>query len=81
VLTATFQKAEAQLDQVVQDPRESVQKRVAMADIRGRFDYMKRALPKFIQVGRRMSEALGAGRAEEASAYCRGFCFLSQLVW
>ena len=66
VLTATFQKAEAQLDQVVQDPRESVQKRVAMADIRGRFDYMKRALPKFIQVGRRMSEALGAGRAEEA---------------
>jgi adenylate cyclase len=66
VLTATFQKAEAQLDQVVQDPRESVQKRVAMADIRGRFDYMKRALPKFIEVGRRISEALGAGRDEEA---------------
>ena len=66
VLAATFQKAEAQLDQVVQDPRESVQKRVAMADIRGRFDYMKRALPKFIEVGRRMSEAVGAGRAEEA---------------
>jgi hypothetical protein len=66
VLTATFQKAEAQLDQVVQDPREDVQKRVAMADIRGRFNYMKRALPKFIEVGRQMSEALGAGRAEEA---------------
>jgi adenylate cyclase len=66
VLTTTFQKAEAQLDQVVQDPRESVEKRVAMADIRGRFGYMKRALPNFIEVGRRMSEALGAGRAEEA---------------
>src|SRR5215469_15409513 len=42
VLTTTFQKAAAQLDQVVQDPRENVQKRVAMADIRGRFDYMRR---------------------------------------
>jgi adenylate cyclase len=66
VLTTTFQKAEAQLDQVVQDSRESVEKRVAMADIRGRFGYMKRALPNFIEVGRRMSEALGAGHAEEA---------------
>ncbi|HEX3522092.1 MAG TPA: adenylate/guanylate cyclase domain-containing protein, partial [Stellaceae bacterium] len=73
MLTATFQKAEAQLDQVVQDPREDVQKRVAMADIRGRFDYMKRALPKFIEVGRRMSEALGAGRAEEARRIAADF--------
>src|SRR6516165_2819139 len=73
VLTATFQKAEAQLDQGVQDPRESVQKRVAMADIRGRFDYMKRALPKFIEVGRRISEALGAGRDEEARHIAANF--------
>ena len=73
VLTATFQKAQAQLDQVVQDPRESVQKRVAMADIRGRFDYMKRALPKFIEVGRRMSEALGASRDEEARHIAANF--------
>jgi hypothetical protein len=41
VLTTTFQKTGAQLDQVVQDPREAVEKRVAMADIRGRFSYMK----------------------------------------
>ena len=66
VLTATFEKTEAQLDQAVQDSGETVEKRVAMADIRGRFGYMKRALPNFIEVGRRMSEALGAGRAEEA---------------
>jgi adenylate cyclase len=66
LLTTTFQKAEAQLDRVVQDPGESVEKRVAMADIRGRFGYMKRALPNFIDVGRRMSEALGAGRVDEA---------------
>jgi adenylate cyclase len=65
-LTATFQKTEAQLDRVVEDPNETVEKRVAMADIRGRFVYMKRALPNFIEVGRRMSEALGAGRGEEA---------------
>jgi adenylate cyclase len=73
VLTTTFRKAEEQLDQVVQDPRESVEKRVAMADIRGRFGYMKRALPNFIEVGRRMSEALGAGRAEEAGHIAAGF--------
>jgi hypothetical protein len=66
VLTTTFRTAEEQLNQFVQDRSESAEKRVAMADIRGRFGYMKRALPKFIEVGRRMSEALGNGRAEEA---------------
>ncbi len=73
VLTTTFQKAEAQLDQTVQDQRESTEKRVAMADIRGQFGYMKRALPNFIEVGRRMSEALGAGRAEEAGHIATDF--------
>src|SRR5262249_43173878 len=67
VLSATFQHAEAQLDRAVQDPGESAEKRVAMADIRGRFGYMKRALPNFIYVGRRMSEALEAGRAADAA--------------
>ena len=46
VLTTTFQKAEALLDQVVQDQSESAEKRVAMADIRGRFGYMKRVLSR-----------------------------------
>ena len=73
VLTATFQKAEAQLDQIVQDPRATVEKRVAMADIRGRLRYMDRALPGFIEVGRRMSEALGAGRVEEAGHIAADF--------
>ena len=73
VLTTTFKKAEAQLDQTVKDQRESTEKRVAMADIRGRFGYMKRALPNFIEVGRRMSEALGAGRAEEAEHIAADF--------
>jgi adenylate cyclase len=73
VLTTTFQKAEEQLSQVVQDPRQSVEKRVAMADIRGRFGYMNRALPNFIEVGRRMSEALGAGRAQEAGHIAADF--------
>jgi adenylate cyclase len=72
-LTATFQKAESQLDQVVEDPRETVDKRVAMADIRGRFGYMKRALPNFIEVGRRMSEALGSGHTEEAGRIAAEF--------
>jgi adenylate cyclase len=73
VLTTTFQKAEAQLDQTVQDQRESAEKRVAMADIRGRFGYMQRALPNFVDVGRRMSEALSAGRAEEAGHIAADF--------
>ena len=44
----------------------SVENRVATADIRGRFGYMKRALLNFIEVGRRTSEALSIGRVEEA---------------
>ena len=67
LLTTTFKTAEVQLNQFVQDPRESVEKRVALAEIRGRFGYLKRALPNFIEVGRRTSEALSAGRAEEAA--------------
>jgi hypothetical protein len=50
----------------VHDPRTSVEKRVAMADIRGRFRYMKRAPPNFIEVGRRLSEALDTGGVQEA---------------
>jgi len=73
VLTTTFQKTAAQLDQIVQDPRARVERRLAMADIRGRFEYMKRALPNFIEVGRRMSEALGASRIEEASHIAADF--------
>ena len=73
VLTTTFQTAEEQLHQFVQDPRESIEKRVAMADIRGRFGYMKRALPNFIEVERQMSEALNAGRVEEAARIAAGF--------
>jgi hypothetical protein len=72
-LTTTFQTAEEQLHQFVHDPRESIEKRVAMADIRGRFGYMKRALPNFIEVGRQMSEALNAGRVEEAAHIAAGF--------
>ena len=73
VLTTTFQTAEEQLNQFVQDPRASIDKRVAMADIRGRFGYMKRALPNFIEVGRQMSEALSAGRGEQAAQIAAGF--------
>src|SRR5690349_2666767 len=63
VLATTFQTTEEQLNRLVQDRRGSAEKRVAMADIRGRFGYMKRALPNFIEVGRRMSEAFGQSRA------------------
>jgi adenylate cyclase len=67
VLTTTFEKTEVELEAIVQDPRARVERRLAMADIRGRFEYLRRALPNFIEVGRRMSEALGAGRADEAA--------------
>jgi adenylate cyclase len=73
VLTTTFHTAEEQLNRFVQDPTVNVEKRVAMADIRGRFGYMKRALPNFIEIGRRMSEALSAGRPEEAANIAEGF--------
>jgi adenylate cyclase len=73
VLATTFQTAEEQLNRLVQDRRGSAEKRVAMADIRGRFGYMKRALPNFVEVGRRVSEALSAGRAEEAERIAEEF--------
>jgi adenylate cyclase len=79
VLTTTFQKTEAQLDQIVEDPRASVEKRLAMADIRGRFGCMKRALPNFMEVGRRMSEALGAGRTEAAEHVAADFAHYRRL--
>jgi adenylate cyclase len=66
VLTTTFRTADELLNRFVQDRSQDVEKRVALADIRGRFGYMKRALPNFIEVGRRMSEALRAGHAEDA---------------
>ena len=56
VLTTTFQTAKEQLNRLVQNRRGSAEKRLAMADIRGRFrcfGYMKRAL----------SEAFGQSRA------------------
>ena len=37
LLTTTFHTSEEQLNRFVKDPSESVEKRVAMADIRGRF--------------------------------------------
>jgi adenylate cyclase len=73
VLTTTFEKTEAELDAIVQDPRANVERRLAMADIRGRFEYMRRALPSFIEVGQRMSEALGAARPDEAAHIAAGF--------
>ena len=66
VLTTTFERTEAQLDRVVQDPKAVVERRLAMADIRGRVRYMSRGFAPFLEIGRRMSEALGAGRADEA---------------
>src|SRR5262252_5276382 len=62
----TFDTAQEQLNQFVHDRRESAEERVAMADVRGRFSYMRRALADFIEVGRRMSTALSSGHAEEA---------------
>jgi adenylate cyclase len=79
VLTTTFEKAAAALDNIVQDPRGNVDERVAMADIRGRFTYMRRALSPFIEVGRRMSDALAAGRAEDARHIATEFTPYRQL--
>jgi adenylate cyclase len=79
VLTTTFEKAAAALDNIVQDPRGNVDERVAMADIRGRFSYMRRALSPFIEVGRRMSDALAAGRAEDARHIATEFTPYRQL--
>jgi adenylate cyclase len=65
LLTSTFGEIDRKLSDVIQDPDVAVDERVAMADIRGRFSYMDRALPDFIEVGRRYIEAVKAGRDDD----------------
>ena len=65
-LTATFKQIDAILARVIDDPDAAVEERVALADVRGRFSYMVRALPDFIEVGRKFTEAVKAGRDDDA---------------
>jgi adenylate cyclase len=61
LLTTTFRRFEDILERMIADTRLSVEDRVALANIRGRFTYMERALPDFIEAGRAVSEAVRAG--------------------
>src|SRR5262249_28494746 len=65
-LTKTFREVEAILERMIADPRLSVDDRVALANIRGRFIYRERALPDFADAGRAISEAVRAGDNERA---------------
>src|SRR5271156_5016029 len=65
LLTTTFRQIDQKLSDVIQDGDVGVDERVAMADIRGRFSYMDRALPDFIGVGHSYIEAVKAGRDDD----------------
>jgi len=66
LLTKTFHEFETILERMIADPRLSIDDRVALANIRGRFTYMERALPDFIDAGRAVSEAIRAGDTDGA---------------
>jgi adenylate cyclase len=66
LLTTTFRRFEDILERMIADPRLSVEDRIALSNIHGRFTYMERALPDFIDAGRAVSEAVRAGDNDEA---------------
>jgi adenylate cyclase len=66
LLDTTFRRFKDILERMIANPHLSVDDRVALANIRGRFTYMERALPGFIEVGRAVAEAIRAGNNDEA---------------
>jgi adenylate cyclase len=66
LLTTTFRQIDQKLSEEMHDPDATVDDRIAMADIRGRFSYINRALPEFIAVGSNFLEAIKAGRDDDA---------------
>jgi adenylate cyclase len=66
LLSETFQQVDRTLTRVIGDADESTDERVAMADVRGRFSYMNRALPEFLEVGRNFLAAIKAERDDDA---------------
>jgi len=73
LLTATFQQIDRTLNAEIDDQDAAVDDRVAMADIRGRFSYMSRALPEFIEVGRKFLESVKAGQDDDAMRAAAAF--------
>ncbi len=73
LLTTTFQAIERTLSEVIRDPDMSVDERIAMANIGGRFSYMARALPEFLEVGSRFLDAVKSGHDDKAVQIAHGF--------
>jgi adenylate cyclase len=73
LLTATFQQIDRTLNAEIDDQDAAVDDRVAMADIRGRFSYMSRALPEFIEVGRKFLESVKAGQDDDTMRVAAAF--------
>ena len=73
LLTATFRQIDQTLSAEIDDPDAAVDDRVAMADIRGRFSYMSRALPDFIEVGRKFLASVGSGQDDDAMRIAAAF--------
>jgi adenylate cyclase len=61
-LTAAVAKIDGLVEAALKNSAESVEDRIAMASLRGRFSYLRRALPEFIEIGRRFSDQIREGQ-------------------
>ena len=66
-LTAAVDTIKELLANALQDPKESTDDRIALAEIRGRFSYLDKAMPAFLDVGRKISMKLQARETVDAA--------------
>jgi adenylate cyclase len=66
-------RVKALLARALQDPNVSTDDRVALAEVRGRFSYLDRAMPEFLDVGKKLSAKIRAGDSVDASRVARDF--------
>jgi class 3 adenylate cyclase len=55
------------------DPNVSTDDRIALAEVRGRFSYLDRAMPEFLNVGQQLSAKIRAGDPVDGSRVAREF--------
>ena len=61
------------LARALQDPSVTADDRIALAEIRGRFSYLDRAMPEFLAVGHQLSAKLRAGDSVDPSRVAKEF--------
>lgn len=72
-MSEALDRAKELLARALQDPNVSPDDRISLAEIRGRFSYMDRALPDFLDVGQKLSAKIRRGDAVDGALVTRQF--------